>query len=219
MARTPRLPSVGDLLGQLQFVSSSAPALYLNEQLTNELFRSQLGAIDRFTRRAGRAVEGGVDAPLVKVGASTDRADEITYDLADPLTKALLLHSALGGEKAVAPPERAPRGAFVDVIAPAHLPDVITADPPPSARLLRAIKGELDRQLGVVRGLGDEDTVLLPLLLVDPESAVGSIIDRRWLRPGIVASYGSGEQVAFGLNERRVGGIQLITLIYLRPYL
>jgi hypothetical protein len=219
MAGTPSLEPVSSVIRRLQFVSSSAPAIYLNEQLTSELFRAQLGAIENFTRTAGRGINGGVGISAIRVGASTDRSEQVSYDLADPITKALLLHSALGGEQALTAPADGPRGAFVEVIAPAHLASVITAQPPPGDELIATVNGELDRQLGVVRGLGDVDTVLLPLLLVEAQRPVGSIIDRRWLRPSSAASYGDATQVAFGLVEGSADNLPFITLIYMRPYL
>jgi hypothetical protein len=219
MAGTPPLEPVSSVIGRLQFVSSSAPAIYLNEQLTNELFRSQLGAIENFTRTAGRAIDGGVGISAVRVGASTDKSEQVSYELSDPITKALLLHSALGGESALTAPADGPRGAFAEVIAPAHLTGVIAAVPPPGDELVMTVNSELDRQLGVVRGLGDLDTVLLPLLLMKAQQPIGSIIDRRWLRPSSAASYGDAIQVAFGLVEGRIGKLPFMTLIYMRPYL
>ena len=63
--------SVAEIVGRLRFVSSSAPAIYLNEQLVREMFVSQLGAIESFTRTAAREMAGEAGAGgFVKVGGS-----------------------------------------------------------------------------------------------------------------------------------------------------
>ncbi len=54
--------SVAEIVGRLRFVSSSAPAIYLNEQLVREMLVSQLGAIESFTRTAAREMAGEAGA-------------------------------------------------------------------------------------------------------------------------------------------------------------
>lgn len=210
---------MSSLISGLSFVSSAAPAVYLNERLAGEMFQAQLGAIGSFARQASTAAEGQAGPAIVRVGASRGTTEQVTYELGDPLTKALLLHSALGGEDALTTRLDSLPGTFVEVIGPVDLPPAASSDPPPPAGSRAILDAENDRQTGVVRAFGDTDTVLLPLLVLDRRGPVGSVIARRWLRPELAASYLPLEQVGFGIVERVVDGLPLVTLIYLRPYL
>lgn len=212
------MASVDNIIGRLQFVSSAAPALYLNERLAEELFLTQLGAINAFTRTPGRAAEAAAGAAVIKVGASKDSSQQVTYDLGDPLTKALILHSAMGGQAALTSELYAPPGTFVEVIGTPHLPPHVVGDPPPEA-VEAAVERECERQLALRRALGEPDAVYLPLLLKDPRGTVGSVIDRRWIRPtASTYLHPETEVVGFGILERVVDAVPLFTTIYLRPY-
>ena len=94
--------SVADIVGRLRFVSSSAPTIYLNEQLVKDMFVSQLGAIESFARTAAHKLAGEAGAGgLVRLGGSRSGTQEIHYDLSQPLTQALVLHSALKDQGSV----------------------------------------------------------------------------------------------------------------------
>ena len=214
----PRSESVTALIRRLRFVSSSAPAIYLNERLAEEMFRAQLGAIESFARTASRSAEGSAGPAIVRVGASKETSEQVTYDLGDPLTKALLLHSALGGATALGATLDSAPGTFIEVVGTAYLPPVAAADPLPPQDLRTTVAAECTRQTQVVRALGDEDTVLMPLLLTDQRGIVGSVIVRRWIRQEWAASYLPLQQVCFGIVERVVQGLPLFTLIYMRPF-
>lgn len=217
--RGPASESVGAIVERLRFVSSSAPAIYLNERLAEEMFRAQLGAIGSFTRSASRGREGQAGPAVVRVGASSDTSEQVDYDLGDPLTKALLLHSAMGGTEALSADLSSPPGTFMEVVGPAYLPPVALAEPVPAENLRALLTAECQRQTEVVRGFGDADTVLMPLLLTDQRGVVGSVISRRWVRQDWAASYLPLDQVGFGIVERIVDDLPLMTLIYLRPYI
>jgi len=209
---------VAAVLGRLRFTSSSAPAIYLNEQLADEMFVAQLGAVGEFTRSAARNLEGQAGPAVVRVGASRESSEQVTYELGNPLTKALILHSALGGAAAAADQSRP--GTFVEVVGPMHAPGVRTpADPDVDGDLIALVAAEAERQAGVLRAFSDADTVLVPLLILAAAGPVGAVVDRRWFRPGFAASYAPYPQVAFGLLERADPRLPLMTLIYLRPYL
>jgi hypothetical protein len=62
--------SVTDVIGRLRFVSSPAPAIYLNETLIRETFISHLGALDSFTRTANREATGGVKSVVAIASAA-----------------------------------------------------------------------------------------------------------------------------------------------------
>jgi len=52
--------SVADIIGRLRFVSSAAPAIYLNETLVREMFIANLGSINSFTQAAAGEASGSV---------------------------------------------------------------------------------------------------------------------------------------------------------------
>ena len=211
--------SVADILGRLSFVSSSAPAIYLNERLANELFLAQLGSIGTFTRAAARRVEGKAGPAVVQVGASKDLSQQVTYELNDALTKALILHSALGGVEALVATGASSPGAFAEAIGPTHLPPVARVEPAPPEAVMDVVSAEAERQRDVLRGFGNAETVLMPLLLLDRRGPVGSVINRKWVRQEWAASYLPLPQVGFGIIERVVEGLPLMTLMYMRAYL
>jgi hypothetical protein len=210
--------SVAAIIGRLSFVSSSAPAIYLNERLADELFLSQLGAIDTFTRAAARRLEGKAGPAVIQIGASRDSTQQVTYGLDNPLTRALILHSALGGSNALFSAGSSTPGAFVEANGLAHLPPVAEVNPPPSTALTDILLAETRRQAGVLRGFGNADTVLMPLLILDQRRPIGSVIDRKWVRQEWAASYLSSTQIGFGIIERVIDGLPLVTLIYMRAY-
>jgi hypothetical protein len=215
-ARAEPLP---DLIGRLRFTSSTSPAIYLNEQLAEELFLAQLGAIAEFTRSATRNLEGQAGPAIVRVGASRESAEQVTYELDNPLTKALILHSALGGEAAAPVTARSRPGTFAEVIGPVHAPTVAPALSPPDPGVVVLVEAATSRQTQILRGFGDTETVLVPLLFLDERGTVGSVVDRRWVRTGLAASYLTYPQVGFGIVERVTQDLPLITLVYMRPYL
>ena len=68
------------------------------------MFVSQLGAIESFTRTAAREMAGEAGAGgFVKVGGSRSGTQQVDYDLKEPLSQALVLHSALGSQGSVQP--------------------------------------------------------------------------------------------------------------------
>jgi hypothetical protein len=211
--------SVQELIGRLRFTSSASPAIYLNEQLAGEMFLAQLGAIGEFTRSAAKNLEGSAGPAIVKVGASRESSEQVRYDLDNPLTKALILHSALGGQAATAITPQSRPGTFAEVIAPLYAPTVAPGSSPPDTRYLELIEAAANRQTAILRGFGDAQTVLVPLLFLDERGIVGSVADRRWVRPGLAASYLNYPQVGFGIVEQVSEDLPLITLIYMRPYL
>ena len=182
------------------------------------MFISQLGAIESFTRGVGVNVEGGLSPAIVKIGASRDTSEQVSYDVADPLTRALLLHSAQGGLDALAAQTSPRPGAFLEIIGRAYLPRVPTPEPLPPEAARATVEAECRRQTEVIHALGDPEAVLLPLLLSDDDSVVGSVISRKWVRQDRAASYLPQTQVGFGIVERVIDDLTLVTLIYLRPY-
>jgi hypothetical protein len=215
--------SVAEIVGRLRFVSSPAPAIYLNEQLVKEMFVAQLGAIDSFTRTAARELtgEGGVGG-FLKVGGSKSGTQQVDYDLREPLTQALVLHSALGNEGKVQPARAGLLvGTYVDAIGEAYLPDLGIPQPPLAGfdDQVAALEAERDRQQQVVRAFGDMDTALTLLLLKSDSTLAASVIDMRHVRPGNAASYLGAQQAAFGIMERSVVDVPLFTLLYMRAYI
>ncbi len=75
---------IRELIGRLRFTSNSSPAIYLNEQLADEMFLAQLGAIGEFTRSVTKNLEGQAGPAIVRVGASRESAQQVTYELATP---------------------------------------------------------------------------------------------------------------------------------------
>jgi hypothetical protein len=223
MAENQQQLSVADLIGRLRFVSSAAPAVYLNERLAKEMFIAQLGAIASFARQAAKGASGGIEGGAsflkVKVGASTDASQQVNYEINDPLTRALILHSALGGTTALAATTTSHPGAFAEAIGPIYLPPV-TPDPPTWARdAVTTVKSETSEQTDALRALGNTETTFLSLLLLDERRPVGAIIDRQWLRDGTLVSYRTHPQVVFGIVEQVIHDLPLLHLIYMRPYL
>lgn len=215
--------SVAQIVGRLRFMSSSAPAVYLNEALVHETFVSHLGAIDRFARNASQRGQGEVGVPVVKIGASREGSTSVEYDVRDAYAQALILHSAVATEGAVEPPRAGlPPGSFVELIAPVRIegvdvfPDVAALG---DIETLRVVIGERDNQQSIIRAFGNDETVLMPLLAAGATGVVASIIDRSHIRPGLAASYLNEQQVVFGLMERTVDAIPFFTMLYMRPYI
>jgi hypothetical protein len=214
--------SVPDVIGRLRFVSSPAPAIYLNERLVRELFVAHLGAIGSFTRTAGRELAGEAGAAILRVGGTRSGTQQVDYDLRDPLTQALVLHSALGREgKVQSVRADLPVGTYIEAIGEAYMPDLGLGQSPLDELddIVAELQSELDRQQQVVRAFEDTETALVLLLMKSNSSLAGSVIDRHHVRPGTAASYLTETQVAFGLMERSVAGVPLFTLLYMRPYI
>ena len=156
---------------------------------------------------------------IVKVGASRESSEQITYDLENPLTKALILHSALGGQAARAITPQSRPGIFAELIGSLYAPTVAPVSAPPEGNYVALLEAAASRQTAILRGFGDTTTVLIPLLFQSEDRVVGFVADRRWVRPGLAASYLPYPQVAFGIVEQVSEELPLITLIYMRPYL
>jgi len=212
--------SVGAIIGRLQFVSSPAPAIYLNEALVSETFSAHLGAVDSFTRSASREVTGGAKA-VVSVGGAKGTQEQIEYRLSDPLTQALVLHSALGAEKRVRrPAAKTSVGTFVEAVGSAYFPGLKqpTATPSELQDVADSLEAECERQIEVARAFGKTDADLLALVLKGDRLVCGSVIDRAHVRPNVAASYLGNTQICFGLMERVLDGLPLFTLLYMRAY-
>ncbi len=89
----------------------------------------------------------------------------------------------------------------------------------PDQELVALVEAATSRQSEILRGFGNTETVLVPILFMDKRGTVGSVVDRRWVRTGLGASYLTSPQVGFGIVEPVSQELPLITLIYMRPYL
>lgn len=96
-----------------------------------ETFIAHLGAIDSFTRSANRELRGGLGS-VVTVGGSRTSEEQIEYDLTDPITRALVLHSALRADGQVGRPQPGTSvGIFVEVVGSAYFPSLSQPEPTP----------------------------------------------------------------------------------------
>jgi hypothetical protein len=212
--------SVSAVIERLRFVSSPAPAIYLNEALVSETFIAHLGAVESFTRTASREVTGGVKS-VVSVGGAKGTQDQIEYDLSDSLTQALVLHTALGAEDQVRRPAAGTTvGSFVEAVGAAFFPSLNwpTATPSELEDVARLLEAECERQTQVARAFGKADADLVSLLLNGDDLVCGSVIDRTHVRPNVAASYLDQTQICFGIMERVLNDLPLFTLLYMRAY-
>jgi hypothetical protein len=212
--------SVSDDIRRLRFVSSPAPAVYLNEPLVRETFIAHLGAIDSFTRAADRELRAGLGS-VISVGGSRTTQEQIDYDLTDPITQALVLHSALGAEGKVAAPQAGTSvGSFVEAVGSAYFPALLQPPslPPELASVAEVVQAECERQTEVARGFGNSGADFVALLISGNSLVSASIIDRGNVRPNVAASYLAYPQICFGLMERLAGDLPFITLLYMRAY-
>jgi hypothetical protein len=213
---------VTEVVNRLRFVSSPAPAIYLNETLVREMFIANLGSINSFTEAAGGELSGSVGVSLISIGGSRSTESQIEYDMTNPLAQALVLHSALGAEGHVATPAvDTPVGTFIEAVGTAYFPTLGQPRPVPDdhREAAEAVIGESTRQLEAAEAFGARDAQLLPMLLVQENNdACGSIVDRRHIRPGYAASYLGGIQICFGIMERVAQHLPLFTLLYMRAY-
>ena len=108
---------------------------------------------------------------------------------------------------------------FAELIGPLYAPTVAPASARPQGDYVALVEAAADRQTAILRAFGDTATVLVPLLFQGEGGVVGSVADRRWVRPGLAASYLAYPQVGFGIVEQVSEDLPLITLIYMRPYL
>jgi hypothetical protein len=213
--------SVADVIGRLRFVSSPAPAIYLNDALVTETFIAHLGAVESFTRTADHQVTAGVKS-VVEVGGAKGTQEQVAYDLTNPLTQALVLHSALGSEGQVQQPSVGTSvGAFVEAVGSVYFPgrpELMQPPPPDLNDAALSIETEGDRQSQVAQAFGMTDTRFLSMLLKGQGIVCGSVVDQKHLRPGVAASYLPNEQICFGIMERVVRELPVFTMLYMRAY-
>lgn len=212
--------SLTEAIGRLRFVSSPAPAIYLNEALVGEMFIAHLGAVESFTRSATGELTAGVKA-VVSVGGAKGTQEQIEYGLSDPLTKALVLHTALGAEGEVSSPAAETRvGSFVEPVGSAFFPvlNQLTATPAELRDVANTLQTECERQTQVARMFGKTDGKLVALLIRGDDGLSGSVIDQTHIRPNVAASYLTNTQICFGIMERVLGDLPLFTLLYMRAY-
>jgi hypothetical protein len=187
------------------------------------MFVSQLGAVESFARTAAHELAGEAGAGgFVRLGGSRSGSQEIHYDLSQPLTQALVLHSALRDQGSVQPARTdLARGTFVEVVGEVYLPGLGAMPQLGHTRLdqtVAALEAECHRQQQVVRAFGDADTTLMLLIVKDDSRLSASVIDRKHVRAGAAGSYLAGALEAFGLMEGSISDVPLFTLIYMRPY-
>ena len=105
------MESVTELLSRFRFSSGPVETLSLNEARVQENFISQLGAIETLTRVATKG--GGIEAPIVKLGADVSFEAGATWGLSDPITQALVLRAALGAQGSLHHLDDAEPGLYV----------------------------------------------------------------------------------------------------------
>jgi hypothetical protein len=139
------MASVSDEIRRLRFVSSPAPAVYLNEVLVRETFIAHLGAIDSFTRSANPRVprRSGLRRHGRRL-ADQRGADRIRLD--GPHNSGLVLHSALRADGQVGRPQLGTSvGNFVEAVGSAYFPSLSQPEPTPPrfADAAQVIQAEL----------------------------------------------------------------------------
>lgn len=230
---------VRDELEQLQFSAQTPQVLYLNCDRVDTLFVARLGAIKEFENQVGLEAEGKLGVKLRFPGAEVgggvagggSRGSSVTYTLAKPIAQALVLETQLANEGTIAPVETAQRGDYVSATGMACFlrPG---EDPPGRSReqLHRPwCLGEQDARLVALeaeRSLQEYDSKgreywLLVLQHENGEIVAASVIDASWFDINTKSSYIRQHlpTVAFGLLERRIEGIPLLSaiIVMVRP--
>lgn len=212
-------PSIGDVIAQLKFVSSAAPAVYLDEALLKEAFTINLGAIASFTHDAHRQVAAGVKT-VVSLGGSKSSDDQIQYDVSDPLTQALVLRNALIAQHRVEVPALTTKaGTFVEAAGSAYFPELNQPTPPPAnlEALARSVGAECQRRRETARAFGDKAPDFISMLLAGDEALSAAVVDCKHIRADRAADSLKERQVCFGLMQADIDEIPMFTLLYMRP--
>ena len=145
-------------------INSGAWHLSQRALLVTETFIAHLGAVESFTRTADRQVSGGVKS-LVEIGGARGTQEQVAYHLTNPLTQALVLHSALASEGQVQQPSSFTTvGTFVEAVGSVYFPgrpELMQSPPADLDGTALIVVAECDRQSQVARAFGMADTQFL----------------------------------------------------------
>jgi len=223
------MDGVADEILKLRFTCGPIQSLYLNEDRVSERFTSHLGAITTWTRTAEREGGGSVDLKLVKGDVREHATNAITYTIADPLVRALLVREALQASGVVHSSESATVGQYVLVSGRACLrrpeaeklfpldwqvhADCLPVTDPRYAEL------EMDRARAEVFRLALAGPASVPdrmwlLTLSDRDDIkAASVLNSRWIDDAVV-SYLHTSWEMFGTLRESASGVPLLAAIH-----
>jgi hypothetical protein len=188
--------SLADLLGQLRFVSGPLETIYLNERRTRDDFRSQLGAIESFTR--GRSKQGDARLPFVNLGVGAGSQTEATWSLTDPTAQALVLRAALESQGLLFDLDSAEPGRYVQCTGrgllsrPGTLVDQHRAGLASWPGLYEELEAERAKEEELLTVIGEGHPDLCWLMTVDTGTHVAAAnLGNRWLSKSLRAWLGS----------------------------
>jgi hypothetical protein len=179
--------SVAQLLSRLRFVGGPVETLYLNETRVREGFIGELGAIESFTRTATK--EGSIEVPIAKIGGGLSSEADVTWTLTEPITQALVLHSALESEGVMHGLDTAAPGNYVSFIGtgcisrPRAYGDrhrEILREHPGLYDALEAERATVEEIIQMTEG---PKSYLWLMTVSDGASVCAATLDGQWLRP------------------------------------
>ncbi len=215
----------------MRFSVGPIETTYLNEDRVRERFVSHHREIKDFTLGARRTAAGEIRLFGAKAGASRDETKGVTYGLEDPLTQALALRHALEQQPgAVAQPgdDNVAFGGYLVASGKPFLYGVAPDKKPSDLKFLPSAPdvpaGAFDELLAAraeqeqFARIGDPTARMWLLVLLGDDGSVvaAAVVPSKWLerRWGSIGSYIAHNWEVFGVVERVVDGVPLLTALH-----
>jgi hypothetical protein len=207
---------VGKEIKSLKFIGQHLERAYLNEQRVHERFTASSGAISAWVAKVSKKGDLKLGVPVIQFGGGAESANEVTYDITDPVAQALLLRASVEGAKMVKPLEKASALQYVVVSGLScfrhpSLPEAGWHTPAcqPTEELE---KRRADAEL--FHKPFDEGASVWLLMMQLPGGGIAACVgDRKWVNDGVIPCFFHRSWTTFGVLEDRIGSAPLITPI------
>jgi hypothetical protein len=98
---------VGKEIESLKFVAEHVEPAYLNKERVHDRFTASFGAISAWVAKASKGGSGKLGGVVIGLEGRGDSADEVTYDITDPIAQAMLIRASVEGRQMLKTPDEA----------------------------------------------------------------------------------------------------------------
>jgi hypothetical protein len=211
------MSSVGKELERLKFVAQHVEPAYLNKESVHDRFTASSGAISAWVTKASKGGGGKVGLSFIEVEGQAEAANEVTYDITDPIAQAMLLRASVEASQMLRPLDEANMLEYVLVSGPSCLrhPSL------PEARWHTeacAPTDELEEQRADAelfhKPFDPHAMVWLLMVQLSEGRRAAAVVDRKWVNDRVVPRFFHRIWTTFGVLQNRIGDVPLLAPIF-----
>jgi hypothetical protein len=210
------MSDVGKKIETLRFVAQHVEPAYLHKDRVRDRFTASFGAISAWVAKASTTGGGKLGGLGIEVEGRGERADEVTYDITNPIAQAMLIRASVEGQQMIRKLEEAEVLEYVVVAGKScfrhpSLPEAgwHTGACEPTDELERQ---RADAEL-FHKPFDPSASVWILMVQLPTGGRAAAVVDRKWVNDGVVPRFFHRSWTTFGVLQDRIGDTPLIAPI------